>query len=52
LVARDDGRYDVVPDGSTRDASSIHHSIDEIMLRLSTLTSTDSLRRAFPEMPR
>ncbi|MDF2972723.1 MAG: precorrin-3B synthase [Microvirga sp.] len=52
LVARDDGRYDVVPDGSTHDASSIHHSIDEIMLRLLTLTSTDSLRRAFPESPR
>ncbi|WP_201860899.1 precorrin-3B synthase [Microvirga soli] len=52
LVARGDGRYDVVPDGSTRDASSIHHSIDEIMLRLSTVTSTDSLRRAFPESPR
>ncbi|MCD6072153.1 MAG: precorrin-3B synthase [Microvirga sp.] len=52
LVARDDGRYDVVPDGSTRDASSIHHSIDEIMLRLSTVKSTDSLRRAFPESPR
>ncbi len=52
LVARDDGRYDVVPDGSTRDASSIHHSNDEIMLRLSTLTSTDALRRAFPESPR
>jgi precorrin-3B synthase len=52
LVARDDGRYDVVSDGSTRDASSIHHSIDEIMLRLSTVKSTDSLRRTFPESPR
>jgi precorrin-3B synthase len=49
LVGRLDGRYDVVPDGSTRDPSSIHHSIDEIMLRLSTLTSTDALGRAFPE---
>ncbi|MEE1655127.1 precorrin-3B synthase [Microvirga sp. CF3062] len=52
LVGRDDGRYDVVPDGSTRDASSIHLSIDEIMLRLSTLTSTDALRHAFPESTR
>ena len=48
LVARDDGRYDVVPNGSTRDASSLRLSIDEIMLRLSTLTSTHALRRAFP----
>jgi precorrin-3B synthase len=48
LVARTDGRYDLVPDGSTRDASFIHLSIDEIMLRLSTLTPADALRRAFP----
>ena len=52
LVARDDGRYDVVPGGSTRDASFLHLSIDEIMLRLSTLTSADALRRAFPESTR
>jgi len=52
LVARADGRYDLVPDGSTRDSSFIHLSIDEIMLRLSTLTPADALRRAFPESPR
>lgn len=49
LVGREDGRYDVVPNGSTRDASLRHLSIDEIMLRLSPLNTLDDLRRTFPE---
>jgi precorrin-3B synthase len=49
LVGRPDGRYDVVPDGSTRDASSLHLSIDEIMLRLSPLNTVQDLPDAFPE---
>lgn len=52
LVGRDDGRYDIVPDGSPRDAASVHLSIDEIMTRLSHLKSSDDLRRAFPERTR
>ncbi|MGF9761303.1 precorrin-3B synthase [Microvirga sp. 0TCS3.31] len=52
LVGRDDGRYDVLPDGSTRDASFIHLSINEIMLRLSPLNTLDVLRSAFPEHQR
>jgi len=51
LVGRADGRYDVVPHGSTRDVSSLHLSVDEIMTRLLPRTSTD-LRRAFPERAR
>jgi precorrin-3B synthase len=46
LVGRADGRYDIVRNGSTRDASFLHSSIDEIMHRLSNL---GDLRRAFPE---
>ena len=49
LVGREDGRYEVVPHGSTRDASSIHLSIDEIMTRLLPLNSVDDLRPAFAE---
>ena len=51
LVGRPDGRYDVVPHGSTRDVSSLHLSIDEIMTRLLPRTSAD-LGRAFPERSR
>ncbi|MBA1156704.1 precorrin-3B synthase [Microvirga mediterraneensis] len=50
LVGRADGRYDVVPHGSTRDMSSLHLSIDEIMTRLLPKTS-DALGRA-PERSR
>jgi precorrin-3B synthase len=49
LVGRDAGGYDIVPNGSTRDASFLHLSIDEIMSRLSTSNTLDDLRRAFPE---
>lgn len=51
LVGRDDGRYDVVPNGSTRDVSSLHLSIDEIMNRLLLKTSAD-LHQAFQERVR
>ncbi|MBJ6125370.1 precorrin-3B synthase [Microvirga splendida] len=51
LVSRPDGRYDVVADGSTRDASFLHLSLDEIMHRLSPLTTVDDLRRTFAENP-
>jgi len=50
LVGRADGRYDVVPNGSPRDASSLSLSIDEIMNRL--LPNAADLRRAFPERMR
>ena len=49
LVSRHDGRYDIVANGSTRDAASIHLSIDEIMSRLLPVKTVDDLRRAFPE---
>lgn len=52
LVACDDGRYDVVPGGSTRNASFLHLSIDEIMHRLSPLNTLDNLRRTFPDRQR
>jgi precorrin-3B synthase len=49
LVGRHDGRYDIVANGSTRDAASIHLSIDEIMSRLLPVKTVHDLRRAFPE---
>jgi precorrin-3B synthase len=52
LVGRADGRYDVVPHGSTRDISTLHLSIDEIMTRLLPAKTRDSLHRAFPERVR
>jgi len=52
LVGRSDGRYDVVPGGTTRDASLTHLSLDEIMTRLLPLKSSADLRRAFPERSR
>ncbi len=52
LVGRDDGRYDLVPGGSTRDASSLTLSIEDIMTRLLPLNSLDDLRRTFPERTR
>jgi len=52
LVGRPDGRYDVVPDGSTRDVSPLHLSIDEIMTRLLPAQTSDDLRRAFSERAR
>jgi precorrin-3B synthase len=47
LVGRDNGRYDIVANGSTRDASFLHLPIDEIMHRLSTSNTLDDLRGAF-----
>jgi precorrin-3B synthase len=52
LVGRDDGRYDVVPDGPTHDVSSLHLSIDELMTRLSPLKTFNDLRSAFTESTR
>jgi precorrin-3B synthase len=52
LVGRADGRYDVVPNGSTRDAASLHLSLEELMTRLSTLEYTGDLRRTFAECTR
>ncbi|MFL5160216.1 MAG: precorrin-3B synthase [Microvirga sp.] len=52
LVGRADGRYDVVPGGSTRDVSTLHLSIDEIMTRLLLSKTSADLRRAFPEHTR
>jgi precorrin-3B synthase len=49
LVGCDDGGYDIVPVGSTRDASFLHLSLDEIMSRLSNSNTLDDLHRAFPE---
>jgi precorrin-3B synthase len=49
LVGRADGGYDVVPNGTTRDASSLHLSIDEIMTRLLPTKTSADLHRAFPE---
>jgi precorrin-3B synthase len=52
LVGRADGRYDVVPRGSTRDVSTLHLSIDEIMTRLLLSKTSADLHRAFPERTR
>ncbi len=52
LVGRPDGRYDVVPNGSARDVSSLHLSLDEIMTRLLPAKTPADLRRAFPERSR
>ncbi|MBM6580188.1 precorrin-3B synthase [Microvirga sp. BT689] len=49
LVGREDGRYDVVPNGSTRDAASLHLSVDDLMTRLLPLATLDDLRRTFAE---
>ncbi|WP_114945861.1 precorrin-3B synthase [Microvirga calopogonii] len=51
LVGRADGRYDVVPHGSTRDVTLLHLSLDEIMNRLLSKTS-DIAYRANPERTR
>ena len=52
LVGRPDGRYDVVPNGSARDVSFLHLSLDEIMTRLLPAKTPADLRRAFPERSR
>lgn len=49
LVGRPDGRYDIVPDGSTRDAAPFHLSLEELMSRLSTSNTLDDLHGAFSE---
>jgi precorrin-3B synthase len=51
LVGREDGRYDVVPNGSTRDAASLHLSVDDLMTRLLPSTTLDDLRRTLMEEP-
>jgi precorrin-3B synthase len=52
LVGRGDGRYDVVPGGSTRDVSTLHLSLNEIMTRLLSVDPSADLRRAFAERAR
>ncbi|PVE21413.1 precorrin-3B synthase [Microvirga sp. KLBC 81] len=52
LVGRDDGRYDVIPNGSTQDATCLHLSIDNLMTRLLPLNTLDDLRCAFAESAR
>ncbi|KFG70209.1 precorrin-3B synthase [Microvirga sp. BSC39] len=49
LVGRHGGRYDIVPNGSTRDAASLHLSLEELMSRLSPSNTLDDLRGAFSE---
>ncbi|WP_230533660.1 precorrin-3B synthase [Microvirga roseola] len=49
LVGRDDGRYDVIPNGSTQDAARLHLSIEELMTRLLPLKTPDDPDRAFAE---
>ena len=49
LVGRRDGRYDIVPNASTRDAASLHLSLEELMSRLSTSNTLDDLHGAFSE---
>ncbi|MBQ0823816.1 precorrin-3B synthase [Microvirga sp. HBU67558] len=52
LVGRPDGRYDIVSDGSTRDGSLLHLSLDEIMTRLMSAKTSADLSGAFPERAR
>jgi precorrin-3B synthase len=49
LVGRDDGHYDLVTNGSTRDATSLHLSVDDLMTRLFALKSLHDLRHTFVE---
>ncbi|MXQ13909.1 precorrin-3B synthase [Microvirga makkahensis] len=49
LVGRDDGRYDVVPNGTPRETASHHLSVEELMTRLLPLNTVDDLSRAFAE---
>lgn len=49
LVGRDDGRYDVIPNGSTQDAACFHLSIDDLMTRLLPMNTPNDLRHAFTE---
>jgi precorrin-3B synthase len=51
LVGRGDGRYDVVPNGSSRHASLLHLSVDEIMTRLLPTTAA-APHRPIPERKR
>lgn len=52
LVGRADGRYDIVHQGCSRDVPFLHLSVEEIMNRLSPLTSPEDLHRAFSENAR
>ncbi len=52
LVGCADGSYDAVLGGSTRDAASLHLSVDEIMTRLLPLKTLNDLQRAFQEVAR
>jgi precorrin-3B synthase len=49
LVGRADGRYDIVHQGCSRDAPSLHLSVEDIMERLLPLTALDDLRSALVE---
>lgn len=49
LVGLGEGSYDAVLGGSTRDAASLHLSVDEIMTRLLPVKNLNDLRRAFQE---
>jgi precorrin-3B synthase len=52
LVGRDDGRYDVIPNGSTQDPACLHLAIDDLMTRLLPLKTLDDLHRALAESAR
>ncbi|KLK92485.1 hypothetical protein AA309_14205 [Microvirga vignae] len=52
LVGCDDGRYDVIPNGSPQDAACLHLSIDDLMTRLLPLKILDDLRHALTESAR
>lgn len=52
LAARSDGRYDVIPNGSTQDAACLHLSIDDLMTRLLPFRTLDDLRHALAENAR
>jgi precorrin-3B synthase len=52
LMGRNDGSYDAVLGGSTRDAAFLHLSVDEIMTRLLPVKTLSDLHRAFQENAR
>ncbi|MEZ0170693.1 precorrin-3B synthase [Microvirga sp. TS319] len=52
LAGRSDGRYDVIPNGSTQDAACLHLSIDDLMTRLLPFRTLDDLRHALAENAR
>ncbi|MGO4387911.1 precorrin-3B synthase [Microvirga sp. 2YAF29] len=52
LIGRSDDSYDIVHQGCSRDATSLHLSVEEIMKKLSPLTTLDDLRSALQEKAR